>query len=121
MGRCIIRLSAGFRDEAVAWKGRTMARTEMTSEQRAMAVALLANALRKDAHVRARTGDNRQNGLSGVAGRGRSEASWQYIRGMRDLLAVLFEEGRAAADACYDEARVQAFGPAARAAREEER
>ncbi len=98
-----------------------MARTEITSDQRAMAVALLANALRKDAHVRARTGDGRPEGLSGVGGRARSEASQQYIRGMRDLLAVLFQNGRAVADACYDDARVQAFGSTARTAPEGDR
>lgn len=98
-----------------------MARTEMTSEQRAMAVTLLANALRKDAHIRARSGDGQQNGLAGVGGRGRSDASRQYIRGMRDLLAVLFRDGRAVADACYDDARVQAFGPTAQATPDENR
>ncbi len=86
-----------------------MRRTEITSEQRAMAVTLLANALRKDAHVRARTGDGRHNALTAVGGRGRSEASQQYIRGMCDLLAVLFDDGRAVADACYEEARAKAF------------
>ena len=100
-----------------------MARSEITSDQRAMAVALLANALRKDAHVRARTGDGdgRRHDLSGLGSRARSDASQQYIRGMRDLLTVLFENGRAVADACYDDARVQAFGPAARATLEEDR
>jgi hypothetical protein len=98
-----------------------MARSEITSDQRAMAVALLANALRKDAHVRARTGDGRPHDLAGIGGRSRSEASQQYIRGMRDLLTVLFENGRAVADACYDDARVQAFGPAARVTPEEDR
>ena len=96
-----------------------MGRTEITNEQRAMAVTLLANALRKEAHVRARTGDGRPPGLP--AGRGRSDATQQYVRGMRDLLAVLFDDGRAVADACLADARVKAFGPTAHAAPEPDR
>ena len=97
-----------------------MGRTEITSEQRAMAVTLLANALRKDAHVRSRTGNGRPPGLPD-GGRGRAEATHQYVRGMRDLLAVLFEDGRAVADACYEDARLKAFGRSAHAASEPDR
>jgi hypothetical protein len=96
-----------------------MGRTEITNEQRAMAVTLLANALRKEAHVRSRTGNGRPQGLP--AGRGRSEATHQYVRGMRDLLAVLFANGRAVADACLAEARIQAFGPTDQSAPEPDR
>ncbi len=87
-----------------------MGRPRMTREQRAMAVALLANAIRKDEQVRAR-GDRVGGDLVLAAGaRGRAGASRQYVQGMRDLLAVLFEGGRAVADECYEAARAQAAG-----------
>lgn len=89
-----------------------MGRPRMTAEQRGMAVALLANAIRKEAHLRSRAEAAAEGGeLAVVVGaRGRREASSQYVRGMRDLLAVLFEGGRPAAEACYEEARRVALG-----------
>ena len=88
-----------------------MARPAMTDEQRAMAVALLANAIRKDAHLLSRTAGRADDDLVGSIGaRRRAEPSRQYVRGMRDLLAVLFAGGRAVADECYELARAQALG-----------
>ena len=94
-----------------------MGRPRITAEQRGMAVALLANAIRKEAHLRARANAaaHRAEDAIPVGGaRGRQEASGRYVQGMRDLLVVLFEGGRAVADECYQAARVQALGePAA--------
>ena len=76
-----------------------------------MAVALLANAIRKDEHLRARArGMPLGDVLPGLGSRRRAQASSEYVRGMRDLLAVLFEGGRADADACFAAARAQALG-----------
>lgn len=76
-----------------------------------MAVALLANAIRAEAH-HGRPGGGRPIGalLPGVTGRGRADGARRYAQGMRDLLAVLFADGRATADACYRDARAQALG-----------
>ncbi len=93
-----------MRERASGWPA-------MTAEQRAMAVALLANAIRKDEHLRVRSrGMPLSDVLPGLGSRRRAEASGEYVRGMRDLLAVLFEGGRAAADECYAAARTQALG-----------
>ena len=69
---------------------RARGRPAMTEDQRMMAVTLLANAIRKEEHLSAR--------------------SRRYVQGMRDLLAVLFAGGRAEADECYEAARAQARG-----------
>ena len=84
-----------------------MARSTMTEEQRAMAVALLANAIRKEEHLQARVrAANERGGLvPGVEPR-RRDAS--YLQGMRDLLSALF--GKTVADECYRTARAQALG-----------
>ena len=83
----------------------------MTDEQRAVAVTLLANAIRKEEHLRARQRGRSGDDLSLAAGtRVRADASSQYLRGMRDLLAVLFAGGRAAADECFEAAQAQALG-----------
>ena len=88
-----------------------MARPAMTDEQRAMAVALLANAIRKEAHLLSRTTGHADDDLVGaVAARRRTETTRQYVRGMRDLLAVLFAGGRAVADECFELAQAQALG-----------
>jgi hypothetical protein len=86
----------------------------MTEEQRAVAVALLANAIRKDERQQARRVERGGDlALEGGARR-RANATAQYLRGMGDLLAVLFDGGRAVADGCYAEARALARGePAA--------
>lgn len=70
-----------------------------------MAVALLANALRKEGVLRGR---EERAGASPVlaAGAGRrAESARQYARGMRDLLAVLFADGGPVADECVEAAR----------------
>ena len=89
-----------------------MGRPKITEEQRVVAVALLANAIRQEAYLRERADDSEQRlGLVLGSGTRRShEAARQYLHGMRDLLAVLFEGGRAAADECYEAAKVQALG-----------
>ena len=88
-----------------------MGRPRMTEDQRAVAVALLANAIRKDERLAGHARDRAEDDLGLAVGAGaRAEASRSYVRGMRDLLAVLFAGGRAAADECYEAARVQAAG-----------
>ena len=90
---------------------RARGRPAMTEEQRLMAVTLLANAIRQEEHLSARSrrwvgGDV----LPGFGTRARADGSRRYVQGMRDLLAVLFEGGRAEADECYEAARAQARG-----------
>lgn len=89
-----------------------MGRPAMTEDQRVMAVALLANAIRKDEQGRARRLARLSNAplLPTAAGRHQRDAAGQYVRAMRDLLAVLFADGHAGADACYETARAQATG-----------
>jgi hypothetical protein len=81
-----------------------MGQPTITEDQRELAVILLANALRKDAHLRTRA--------EAVAGstRWRMEASRRYAQGMTDLLAVLFDGGRTVANECLAAAEVLAFG-----------
>lgn len=85
-------------------------RPEMTPDQREMLVELLANALRKDAHLRARlggmTGDPFQSGMA----KRRIEASQRYVEGMRDAVRVLFLDGYSAAQACLEAAHARATG-----------
>jgi hypothetical protein len=89
-----------------------MGQPTITDDQRELAVILLANALRKDAHLRTRPGVAGPEGTEAVSGaaRWRIEASRRYARGMTDLLAVLFDGGRAVADECLAAAEVLAFG-----------
>ena len=86
-----------------------MGRPWMTDEQREMAVALLVDALRKDGHLRARAEDATLGGdiLPSVGTRGRHEAARRYVKGMVDLLAVLFADGRRGADACLAAAQAR--------------
>ena len=87
-----------------------MGQPEMTPEQREMAVVLLANALRRDAHLRARAqlvGADSSPLQAGLVKR-RAEPSQRYIDGMRDLLRMLFADGYAVAEACLVEARARA-------------
>jgi hypothetical protein len=85
----------------------------MSNDQRLMAVTLLANAIRKH------EGSRREEPSPGPAtpdlarlagSRARDDATHQYVRGMVDLLAVLFEGGRPQAEACYQEALQMARG-----------
>lgn len=77
-----------------------------------MAVALLANAIRKDAHLRTRAdrAGNQANPMTTVMARRRSEPSQRYVEGMRDILRVLFADGSAVADQCLEEAYANAIG-----------
>jgi len=85
---------------------------EITPDQREMAVVMLANALRKDAHLRARAHQLREQGMPLLAGltRRRAEPSQRYVEGMRDLLRVLFPNGHAVAADCLEEAYARALG-----------
>lgn len=89
-----------------------MSQPRMTNDQRVVVIALLANAIRKfERGTRSDAPGSVQADLARLAGsRGRASASRQYVRGMVDLLAVLFEGGRPYAEACYEEARLIAVG-----------
>jgi hypothetical protein len=93
-------------------KDAAMGRPAITDDQRELAVILLANALRKDAHLRPLPGAVVREGTGGVSGalRWRVEASRRYAQGMFDLLAVLFDNGRAVAEECLADAETMAFG-----------
>lgn len=84
----------------------------ITEDQREMAVEFLANAIRKDAHLRARAEQVREHGdplTSAMASR-RAEPSQRYVDGMGDLLRVMFADGRAVTDECLEEAYSRAVG-----------
>ena len=88
-----------------------MGRPTMTDERRAVAVELLANAIRRDERLWSRERDEARADLAlALRARWRADASWAYLRGMRDLLAVLFASDKEVADACYGAARAQALG-----------
>lgn len=89
-----------------------MSRPEMTDDQREIAIELLANALRKDAHLRNRASHQTEgvDPVRLVAARRRAEPSQRYVEGMRDMIRVLFVDGHAAADACLEAASAQALG-----------
>ncbi|HEU0113789.1 MAG TPA: hypothetical protein VFQ80_03895 [Thermomicrobiales bacterium] len=75
-----------------------MARPAMTEEQWLVATTMLANALRKVERRDAQPSGDGQD-LMHAAGAGRrAEAAEAYVRGMVDLLAVLFDGGRPAAE-----------------------
>lgn len=82
----------------------------ITDEQREMAVAMLANALRKQ--------DRRPTAAAGSdplfpevgSGRAQHTADARYVQGMRDLLAVLFAGGRLTSHLCHQEALDLAAG-----------
>lgn len=87
-----------------------MGRPNITDDQREIAVTLLANAMRKDAHLRDRATQAKEKGnpLTTVTAGRRSESSRRYVEGMRDLLRVLFVDGHSAAEECLNEAYAQA-------------
>jgi hypothetical protein len=89
-----------------------MAQTGITDDQREMAVAMLANAIRKDAHLRNRARHARDAGnpLIAVMASRRSEPSQRYVDGMRDILKVLFANGGVVAEECLEEAYARALG-----------
>ncbi|MDQ4099605.1 MAG: hypothetical protein M3121_03790 [Chloroflexota bacterium] len=85
---------------------------EITRDQREMAVVLLANALRRDAHLRARAaqvGEDATPLRAGLAKR-RAEPSQRYVDGMRDILRTLFDGGQRVAEECLEEAYARALG-----------
>jgi hypothetical protein len=90
-----------------------MGRPKISEDQRVVAVGLLANAIRKEMRFKSQTESEfeSQGMLAMLGSRGQREASRQYVRGMYDLLAVLFEGGRALADQCYLAAEADATGP----------
>lgn len=92
-----------------------MGRPRITADQREMAVVMLANALRKDAHLHAPAPPAAEPGgalYHGLTKR-RSEPARRYVEGMRDLLRVLFPDGHAVADECLEEAYARAIGASA--------
>lgn len=88
-----------------------MAQPPITLDQRDLAVTLLANALRKDAHFWRGTDNPPDPGMVGGTIRWRAEASRRYAQGMIDLIAVLFDGGRPLAEDCLTAAEHLAFGP----------
>jgi len=90
--------------------GWPMGRPEMTDDQREMLIELFANALRKDAHLRARLSESPGDPLQAGMARRRLEASRRYIDGMRDIVRVLFLDGYPAAEACLEAAYARAMG-----------
>ena len=95
-----------------------MGHPEITADQREMAVVMLANAMRKDAHLRDRAHRAGENGglLQASLSQRRVEPSQRYIDGMRDLLRVLFLDGQAVVEECLEEAYARAIGAPAPAA-----
>ncbi|HWV36835.1 MAG TPA: hypothetical protein VNZ55_14460 [Thermomicrobiales bacterium] len=89
-----------------------MGQPGITDEQRLMAVALLANAIRKDSHLRNRPPRSQEQAasLTSLMAGKRSESSQRYIDGMRDLLRVLFADGADLTDEILEEAYAQAMG-----------
>jgi len=89
-----------------------MERPGITEDQREMAIVLLANALRKDAHLRnrSRQPNEQQDFLHAGLARRRSEASQRYVDGMRDMLRALFPNGDQVAQECMEEAYARAMG-----------
>ncbi|HEU0163955.1 MAG TPA: hypothetical protein VFQ54_02860 [Thermomicrobiales bacterium] len=85
---------------------------EITEDQREMVVEMLANAIRKDAHLRARADRPLPDGtpLRANLMRRRAEPSQRYIDGMRDLVRVLFVDGQTLATACLEDAYRRAMG-----------
>jgi hypothetical protein len=84
----------------------------ITDDQREMAIVLLANALRKDAHLRDRAGSSDEPGSILHAGlrKRRLEPSQRYLDGMHDLLRVLFHGGESLVAECLEEAYARAVG-----------
>lgn len=89
-----------------------MGRPPITDDQREVAITMLANAIRKDAHLRNRAQQAKETGnvlASATTGR-RVEPSRRYVEGMRDMLRVLFAEGPNLVDELLEEAYSMAMG-----------
>ncbi len=89
-----------------------MGQPAITEDQWEMAVTLLANAIRKDAHLRARAAASIEQGdpLRDSLAKLRSKPSERSIAGMRDMLRLLFLDGDVMADAALEEAYRRAIG-----------
>lgn len=89
-----------------------MALPGMTDDQRVMVVAMLANAIRKDAHLRERAHALRAEGnaVDGAMAIRRAAPSQRYLDGMCDLVRVLFSSGSTVLEQCLEEAYAQAMG-----------
>ncbi len=89
-----------------------MGQPDITEVQREVAVTLLANAIRKDAHLRGRVHQAKERGgpLATAMASRRAEPSQRYVEGMRDLLRVLFADGSTLAEECLEEAYAMAVG-----------
>ena len=89
-----------------------MGRPAITEDQWELTVTMLANAIRKDAHLRARAAVHvgQGNPLQDTMAKLRSKPSERYIEGMRDLLKVLFLDGDVLAEAALEEAYRRAVG-----------
>jgi hypothetical protein len=90
-----------------------MSQPPMTEDQRIVVVGLLANALRKETTLRRQAEDAEHAGslFAASAARARHTAASLHVRGMLDVIAVLFDGGRRTADACLEAARHLAGGP----------
>lgn len=89
-----------------------MGQPNITEDQRLMVVALLANAIRKDAHLRARAEDEqrRDSAIASVMASRRADSSQRYVDGMCAMVRVLFANGGAVVNECLEEAYAQAMG-----------
>jgi hypothetical protein len=89
-----------------------MGQPEITEDQRVMVVALLANAIRKDAHLRERADRARQREYAVTESFAirRAEASRRYVDGMCDMVRVLFADGQAVVNDCLEDAYAHAMG-----------
>lgn len=77
----------------------------ITPEQRELAVALMANALRVEGRRRRPAEPWPPPPGPAAARQAGASPEHRYLQGMRDLLAVLFAGGRLTADECYEAAR----------------
>jgi hypothetical protein len=84
----------------------------MTDDQRLMVVTMLANAIRKDAHLRERAErvHERDAAMIGTHSVQRAEASRRYVDGMCDIVRVLFADGNTIVAACLEDAYALAMG-----------
>jgi hypothetical protein len=84
----------------------------MTEDQRLMVVTMLANAIRKDAHLRERAAHMRQGEsiITATHTVQRAEASRRYVDGMCDIVRVLFADGQSVVASCLEDAYALAMG-----------
>jgi len=73
---------------------------------------MLANAIRKDAHLRERADQVRQRGTAviGTHSIQRAEASRRYVDGMCDIVRVMFADGQNVVASCLEDAYAMAMG-----------